>query len=277
MNNRLIHRTLYCLCFLIILIIVSSCSSNKKVAKPILKAYPASYLIKKIEDNKFDFNDMQAKISIKYKNNKNNNLALKGQIRMQKDSVIWISAYLNVGLEIGRIMITSDSVFFINRANKTYFTENINHFNPIFPFVPSLKFLQSLLIGNDMQIKDGNKYNSSTENNKYKLVITQNEKKSLKQGKKDTHILIKNIWLDPVIFKICKYNVTEFNDKEKKLQFEYSDFVKVDDKYLPTSIIFNIQSDNDINIEIKYSDILVSDKLDFPFNISDKFKRITVW
>lgn len=260
------------------LTIINSCSSNKKVAKSDLKLYTVNHLIKKIEDNRFDFNDMQAKMSIKYKNNKSNNLALRGQIRMQKDSVIWISMSLKLGLEMGRIMITPDSVFFINRSNRTYLKENINHFNDIFPFIPSIKFLQSLLIGNDMQINDGNKYNISTENNKYKLVITKNEKKSIKHSKKeDTHILIKNVWIDPVIFKICKYNVKEFKDKDKKIQFEYSDFVKVDDKYLPTSIIFNIQSDNDIKIEIKYSDILVGDKLDFPFNISDKFKRITVW
>ena len=47
--------------------------------------------------------------------------SLKGQLRIQSDSLIWLTFSPALGIEAARVLLTNDSVKFINRLNKTYF------------------------------------------------------------------------------------------------------------------------------------------------------------
>ena len=49
------------------------------------------------------------------------NTVVKANIRVKKDSIIWISLKAPLGIEVLRTMISPDSIFFMNRMDKTYF------------------------------------------------------------------------------------------------------------------------------------------------------------
>ena len=79
-------------------------------------------------------------------------LNFSGSLRMRRDSTIWISATV-MGIEAMRALVTSDSVFLVNRFEKTYLTEPIAVLTqmvhmPSMPPITTLQEFQALLLGN---------------------------------------------------------------------------------------------------------------------------------
>ena len=248
---------------------VSSCSTEKNLGKSNLKSLSANQLIREIEDNQFEYENLEAKIGVNLKGN--DYLGLKGQLRMQKDSVVWISLSLKVGIEVGRVMITPDSIKYINRSNKTYLVESIDTFKEKFPIDLSIQNMQDLLTGNDNRLRNSGKSRAFIENDNYILEISENENN-----------LVKNVIVSPESFKINELELKDIENETSDIQIKYDAFQNIDGQLLPSKIIFEDYKttrlqDYKFNVEINYSDIKKVEKLDFPFNISSKFEQILIW
>lgn len=263
--------------FVALTLIVSSCSVKKETSN--IRMLSANHIVKEVEDNKFEFDNLEAKFNVNILDEKGRNeMGLKGQLRMQNDSVIWVSLSLKLGIEMARIMITEDSVKFINRTNKTYFVTNIDGLDSIVE--NPLLFVQGLLVGNDVHLRD-NKYQVEIENNSYNLETKP--KHISKIGEEE--FITKNIYIIPEIFRISEYKaktcfIREGKDKNIisciESSLSYDDFQQINDKLIPSKIIFEDSSLDGI-IEINYTEIKVGEKLKFPFNISKKIDRLHVW
>jgi len=133
--------------FLIITItLFSSCHSQRKVVKNVLP--------EKIEEPQFQFETLSMKASISASSNASkDSYNLTGNIRMIRDSVIWISVSPGLGIEAVRLYITQDSVFFMNRINSEYAATTFGFFNTQYQVDLNFNMLQSLLTGNDLAIR----------------------------------------------------------------------------------------------------------------------------
>ena len=245
------------------LLALGSCSTNKNTAS--IRNLSANHIIREVERNQFEFDDFETKFNVKVKGD--NNISLKGQMRMQNDSVIWVSLSLKLGIEVARVMITNDSVKFINRTNKTYFSESAESFRDsgVLEFGNSgmMEFLQDLLVGNDVLLSKNDKFKVTIEDDNYKLTSDQNTflvtPKTFKV--KSQKSKVKSQWLT-------------VNSQQPTIVINYDNFQKVNEKLLPTKIILDASDIFDINIEIDYSEIKVGEELEFPFNISKKYNKI---
>ena len=85
MNKRIVISLMFCA--LAMLLIGTGCSSKKSMTKASLREFTANRLIKEVEKNNFDFNDIQAKLSVKLEVNDEKH-TVKGQLRMKKDSIV---------------------------------------------------------------------------------------------------------------------------------------------------------------------------------------------
>jgi hypothetical protein len=247
--RRFMNR-LWLLAFSFWLLVLGSCSTNKNVST--IRNLSANHIIREVERNQFEFENIETKFNVNVKGA--NSIGLKGQMRMQNDSVIWISLSLKLGIEVARVMITEDSVKFINRTEKTYLSESINELKDRLPIETSLNFLQDLLIGNNIHFNE--KYKATIEDNSYKLTSDRN-----------------TFWVTPKTFKVKRQQTTD-NGQQATLIINYDNFQEINGKLLPTKIILDAKDGFDLNIEIDYSDIKVGEKLEFPFNISKKYSRI---
>lgn len=238
------------------LLALGSCSTNKNASS--IRNLSANHIIREVERNQFEFDNFETKFNVKVKGD--NNIGLKGQMRMQNDSIIWISLSLKVGIEVGRMMITEDSVKFINRSNRTYFSESIESFRSsgIQEFWSSgiLDLLQNLLVGNDINFKE--KYKATIEDNNYKLTSDKN-----------------TFLVTPKTFKVKRQQAT-VNGQQSTVGIDYDNFQEVNGKLLPTKIIVDAGDIFNLNIEIDYSEIKVGEELEFPFNISKKYNKIKI-
>ena len=271
--NRKLHILLIFSLLAVMPILSTSCSSKKNLTKTTLREFTATKLIKEVEENQFEFDNFVAKMNMKIET-KDRNINVKGQLRMKKDSIIWTSISMPMGLEVVRIKVSSDSVYFLNRTEKTYLCENIEIFNDISPMITTIGFIQSVLVGNDINLRENDNYKVQISDGQYNLLISKKLKKSIKNNDDEWKVMLKDIWIDPQLFKITKYFIKEYNDSKRKIELQYSDFELVNDKYIPTKITVNVHGDFYMKANINFSNIVVNEPLEYNFSIPKKYERI---
>jgi hypothetical protein len=251
-----------------------ACKTKRVLLKNPLKEQGEAYLLEKLSENQMDFEWFSARANISYINNKNKT-DFRGQLRMQKDSVIWLSFSPALGLEVARMKITPDSIKFMNRLERVYFEGDYQLLNNFLQTTIDFDILQSLLIGNDFTFYDNNSFRASIDAMEYRLSTTSRTrlKRSLKQGDVP-NIFIQNIWLNSDIFKITRMNLKELGEENKRLQVEYGAFVTAGNKLFPSSISFDLQADHKIILNIEFSRIELEKEQSFPFRIPEKFSKI---
>lgn len=97
------------------LVLIPACSPTKKLFK---KTDPYQR-IQLILDQHKSFDRLESKVNINFKTSQSSN-SLAAQVRIQKDSCLWISLQPFLGIEVGRLLLTTDSVFVMNRLQKSY-------------------------------------------------------------------------------------------------------------------------------------------------------------
>jgi hypothetical protein len=275
MNKRIPNIFFLCILSLIILVWTFACNPQKKIIKEPIKDKGADYLFEQLKKNEFRFNRLTVKFSADVSYNKNHN-SFNGNLRIRKDSAIWISISPVLNIEVARILITTDSVKFLNRLQATYFCGDFKYINTLLKTNLDFDMLQSLLVGTDFSSYENDVFKAAVDGKQYLLstVGRGKLKKHLKSTDDSLRILMQDIWLDPNNYKISKVHIKELKEN-RKLDVEYSEYKKVDSLLFPNKIEFDIINDKDkIEIKIENSKVLTSGSLQFPFNVSSKYIRI---
>ncbi|MBQ2187929.1 MAG: DUF4292 domain-containing protein [Bacteroidales bacterium] len=271
--SRRLHILLIFSMLAVVPFLSTSCSSKKSLTKTTLREFTAAKLIKEVEENQFEFDNFVAKMNMKIET-KDRNINVKVQLRMKKDSIIWTSVSMPMGLEVLRIKVTTDSVYFLNRTEKTYLAENIEVFNDISPLITTIGFIQAVFVGNDINLRESDDYNIQIADGQYNLSISKKSKKTIKNNDEDWKVMLKDLWIDPQLFKITRYHIREYNDSKRKIDLQYSDFEEVNGKYFPKEISVDIHGDLYLKAHIEFSNITVNEPLEFNFSIPKKYERI---
>ena len=275
MNNWMEVKPSYIL-LIFVLIIVTGCGATRKIIKEPLKDEGIDYLFEKLKENELKFDQFNAKFNLEYVHNKKKT-EFKGQIRIKKDSIIWVSFSPALGIEAARMLITSDSVKFINRMNKTYFEGDYNYLNDFLDTNIDFDVLQALILGNDLSHYEDGKFRASIENKLYKLTTASRSKlkRYVRSHEIDPIVFIQSIWLSPENFKISQLSLKEIKKENKKLQANYSKFMEVDTQLFPKVVDFDLQAESQIEVHLVFSRITINEDLNYPFNVPSKFDLIT--
>jgi hypothetical protein len=257
-------------------IFLVSCKTQRTVIKAPLKEEGPEYLIGKLDENELQFDWLSAKFSASYAMDKNVT-DFSGQIRICKDSVIWVSITPAMGIEMIRLKITTDSVMFMNRFNKTYFLGDYTVVNDFLQTNLNFDILQAFIIGNDFQFYDNASFRASVDNMQYKLSTMGRRKIKKEVASNDTGplVLVQNIWLDPDHYKISRVDVKEYQKDNRKFEAYYSEFVTIEKQIIPTLINVNVTSEHLQEIMISYSKIVLNEPFSFPYSVPDKYQQIT--
>ncbi len=264
----------------IILIAFTSCHSSKKiVSNKDSNAMEINEIYKNICKGYGDYETVSLKFAITSKNLKSLP-QIKGNMRIKKDSAIWISI-APVGLEVVRCLITSDSVKLYSKIQKNASAISLDSLSNLWGF-PVFKTLQSLLL-NEMlfyttePIQDTMALFSTCKVNKKnnKIIITRSLPKNLK---KDNDIQKEQIWnIKNEHFRITEVKVVEKVDSEKeKVKLYYDDFEVFDSIVFPTNISVKWKLLVNIDVNIDYSRVKFNEDLSFPFPKSEKYKKLDI-
>jgi hypothetical protein len=254
---------------------ISACTSSRKAIRTPIKEQGAEFLTTKLKEHELKFDQFSAKFSVTYQVNGKKTSA-SGNLRIEHDSIIWISISPALGIEAVRFMLTPDSIKFINRLNNTYFARNFAYINQLLNKTLDYDMAQAFLLGNDFSLYDSTSFKASVDNQQYKL-ITENRRKLrrfVRRSEDEISIPIQAIWLDPGNFKVLKVLLKEAERDSRKFQATYSEFESVNEELIPGNLEFKVETDKQkISIKIIYSKIQINQDQTYPFRIPDTFKE----
>jgi hypothetical protein len=281
--NRLKHLIFYNL--IIIVFFAVGCRSNKQIVRPtqevvqtltpvvIEKDISTDSIFDKMSKNQFRFNWFSAKFSAEYEVD-NNNKSFSGQVRIKKDSIIWISINKSF-IEFARILITEDSVQFISWLDNEYFISDFNYINRFINNAVDFDMLQALFVGNDFKYYENDKFKTNFEGSQYHLSTVNRHKlkKYVKTENDKLKILVQSIYVDPVTYKINDLIVKEVK-ANNKLKASYGKYENLNGQLFPALLNVLISAEKDIKINIEFSRLMVDEPQNFPFRIPQSYQRI---
>lgn len=217
----------------------------------------------KIQEIAFDYLTTKSKFSFESRNQNFDNTTVN--IRMKKDSLIWISV-TGIGFEVARGLITRDSIVFMDKFHKEYFVLSYAQLSRQYNFDLNFPLIQSIIIGN-LPFKQQPDSKFLKENNFF--LLKQNEGRI----NIDNYIAEDNL-------KLARLNAME-NGTNNTFSLDYEDFKQVNAFLFPFSSLvkLNVKSPKDqqlsqTTIKLKHSKVdLVSQNPGFPFSIPSSYKR----
>lgn len=191
--------------------------------------------------------------------------AFPANIRIKKDSVMWIS--VAVGIEIGRALVTLDSVKVMDRISKKYYALSLDDISKQFGFQLDYRLLQSLVLG-DLPI-----VRSQSDSLALNSLYT-----SLYQNKGS--VTIEN-QVDNVTNKLVTILAQDV-ENGARLGISYGDFWELATDLIPQTIFAKIDNTNKIGdpstlLEMNHVKMDVGEiNLRFPFNIPNSYSTGTI-
>lgn len=273
-------KRIYVLAVTIVLLFAfSACRSTKKIQQAIVKkdtvvtvvtvVLPThedtmrmvNDLLQKVQKNRIEFNTFSAKIRVDYTNNKGKQPDFIANVRMLKDSLIWISLSNDIGIEGIRVLITKDSIKILDKLANTYQVRPLDHIQDVSQIPFAFSDLQNLLVGNPVFFNKDSIISYSQAANGYALLsIDPQFKNRLSIG---NGFLVEKSKLDdndPVMNRTCDLIYTDYENKSGVMFSAYREI--------------SIIQQNKLEVQLKFKDYKFNEQLSFPFTIPKKFKRI---
>jgi hypothetical protein len=187
-------------------------------------------------------------------------------IRMAKDSLIWLNARVAF-IEGARILIRQDSAFVLDKIARKYYAYSFEELSQVVNFDLNFALIQNLLLGN-LPLKDGN-IDAIKEENAF--VIKQQDANYKSQFS-----------ISRLNKKLTKIQIESQKDSTQQLAINYSEFLPVVRQLFAHTLQANInyQKDNKpetTTIEINHKKVDFPDEQpEFPFSIPKGYTRGTV-
>ncbi|MCF8331506.1 MAG: DUF4292 domain-containing protein [Bacteroidales bacterium] len=208
---------------------------------------------------------MMGEVSINDKKNR-----FKGNLRMLKDSIVWISLSPGFGFEVARFMVTKDSLKFINRLNQTYYLEEYSALKNLIGMDIPFRSFQNLLTGNMPPINSFYSWETDTTD-KFHVIrekpIESSDQVYEKPVKQEYRI-------DPENFKLREIIVQQTKPKKRIISFKYSHFQLSSQNMFPEQLSGLIKDETEKKINISYKKVSTGEPQNFPFSINPKYKKL---
>ena len=212
-----------------------------------------------VSKNTIDYKTFTAKINADYSGADGKNYNLNVNLRMYKDSAIWISANAILGIEAMRLLVTKDSVKMLDKINKTYTERSLSYLQEVSDLPLDLKTLQDLLIGNPVFL-DSAITSYSTGNGTIRLLsIGQWFKNLLTVNETDKTVLRS---------KLDDAEIT----RSRTADLEYSDYENKKGVMFSTKRRILVTEKNRLDIKMDFKQYDFNAEVSFPFSIPKNYQ-----
>lgn len=260
--------------FAVLAFIFASCKPTKKIQTAIAKRDTVtvvtdhskedtmafiSKMYAGIQKNYIDFNTFSAKVDVDYVDGDDKKYNVNANIRMQKDSAIWVSITVVFGIEGLRALITKDEVKILDKNNKTYTVRSIKFLQDVTSLPLDLRSLQDLLIGNPVFL-DSNIVSYSQYENNVSLLSLGEFFKNLITISQDQNLLLHSKLDDANDLRSRTCDLT-YDEYENKKGFNFATVRKI-----------SVTETKRLDIKLNYKQYSFNEVLTFPFTIPKNYK-----
>ena len=232
-----------------------ACGSKKDVVTYSLEHRSSKSIVKKVNQNYLAYNWFTAKLSGKIEID-GAETPVSANLRIRKDSVIWLSVSALLGIEVARLQITPDSLKLMNRINKTYWKGDFEDVESAYGIPAKYEQLEGVLVG---QI--------SLENQKMRAIVSENKYLLFNKSKKETPQ--SKAWIDN---RFLIHTFLLEDELEQSLTIRYLEHEKHAQRWVPLKInllLANIDQQTEANFT--YSKVNINTPKKVNFNIPDSY------
>ncbi|MBS1574514.1 MAG: DUF4292 domain-containing protein [Bacteroidetes bacterium] len=261
---------------LLLIAVLASCRSTRKIQTAIIKkdttvavvmgnAHEDSMVFihntySDILKNRIDYKTLSAKINVDYVDADDKNYNVNANLRMYKDSAIWISITAIFGIEGLRVYITKDSVKILDKQNKLYTGRSVSYLQEVAKLPLTLSVLQDLLIGNPVYL-DSNIVSYSKYDDHLSLLSIGTLFRNLLTVSSDTKLMERS--------KLDDADIT----RSRTCDLTYSDYENKNGVHFATVRKITIAEKKKLDIRLEFKQYDFNAELTFPFSIPKNYKR----
>lgn len=209
--------------------------------------------------HRIDFNSFSGKVDVEYEEPDGKKLNVNAQIRMQKDSMIWISLTAIFGIEGVRACITPDSVKVLDKQNKTYLVRSIAYLQEITALPLNLRSLQDLLIGNPVFVDSS--FNTYSKGNG--TISLQGDNAWFRQ--------LLTIGESDKLISSCKLDDLDAN-RRRTSYLAYADYENKLGPWFARRRTVQVAEKKNLSIRLNYKQYAFNETLSFPFAVPKNYK-----
>ncbi|HOZ86554.1 MAG TPA: DUF4292 domain-containing protein [Bacteroidia bacterium] len=284
----------FILCFTVFGSVMVSCKHRKKIQKPenVVTVPPsedttnskcrldyktARALSRYVKENEFKFTWVNAKANVESNiDGKEESFDIK--ISIKKDSAMLISIRYLLGLEVAKVLITKDSVKFVNYVSKNYFKGDFNFINELLNADLDFDLLQAVLFGNSAEFSDDDsKLKPVTDRQNCRYLLSTERKRKLRKIQNGAELknAMQTLTLNPDNFKIL---LNEFIDPSTNRRFiaNYSNFTARDSVFAPYHVDIDIVAQKKATLKIEYVRIEKNQPQKLSINIPARYDEIQI-
>lgn len=261
------------------IVMMASCRSTRKIQTVIANKRDTVSTVKPVVDHshedtlafirqtvssmkaaEINFNTFSAKINVDYQGADGKKYDVNANLRMYKDSAIWISITAIFGIEGLRAYITKDSVKILNKQDKIYTARSVAYLQEVTALPLDLHSLQEILIGNPVFLDSNVISYSKSADSKISLLSVGNWFKGLLTL--NGNFKIDNSKMDDVDInrsRTCNLNYTEYENK-KGVEFSTKRRITVAEK-------------GKLDIKLDFKSYEFNETLSFPFAVPKNYKK----
>jgi len=254
-----------------------SCRSTKKIQQAIIKkdtvmvtehlpthndtVRMVNELLDNVKKNQIQYTTFAAKIKVDYYNAKGRQPDFIANVRMLKDSLIWVSLTNDIGIEGIRILITKDTIKVMDKLANTYQRRPLSSMQEISQIPFSFSDIQNLLVGNPVFF-NRDSISSYTRTSAGFTVLS-------------VDVLFKNLLSVNSNFLVDKSKLDDMDPKvNRTADLSYTDYDNKTGIWFSTYRQITLSQQNKLDVLLKFKDYKFNEELSFPFTIPKKYKRI---
>jgi hypothetical protein len=233
----------------------SACKGSREV-KSSKEKVSAKFLIEQLEDRRNSYHWFTGRSKMDFDNGSMKQ-SFTANIRMRKDSIIWVSLTGFLGIEGARILITPDSFKVIDHLNKKVYNKPIQYIQQFVPIDVGIEELQDVLVG-DLTIPRTNKFDAETEPDNFVLRM-------------DEGLMSYTYWMKPTDYTVSQFRLKNpINNQQMLVKFE--DYKDINTKQFSYKRNFDIQDATQrILLNSSFTKVNFNEPADFPFKIPSKY------
>lgn len=243
-------------------LLFTACKSSKNTVNTnaIAKKMSAKKVAKKHLSNSFSKETIDAKLRVKFKNNKQNE-SFSVRMKIIKDEVIWLKG--SKIISIFKAKITPTKVSYYSPYAKNYFEGDYSLIKDFLGTDITFEELQNIFLGQAKIENKGKDHAVEIVDNAY--ILSPEEQLTL---------FDRFIHINPTHFKLDKHILV--NDlKGQKLDITYPKYLQKEDEVFPENILVNVTENNKFtNIDIDVKSVVFDTKLSIPFTIPSGYKKL---
>jgi ribosomal protein L21 len=215
-------------------------------------------LLNKVNHRRIEFNTFSGKVKVEYDSQEGHDQGT-AHIRLQKDSLLWISLTGPLGIEGYRMLITPDSVTVMNKLNKTVQFRTIEYLQELTDIPFDFSTLQDLIVGNPIFMDENVISYKQTGSQLLVLVVGDIYKNLLTLENSDFRILHSKLDdVDVARNRTCDITYTDYEDKAG---FPFA-----------TKREISVSEKGKLEVKMDFKQYAFNEALTFPFNVPKKYK-----